>query len=97
MFKKFVVSLILGVSLFSSVFLWAKNSDVPTVAKLDVEQQLSISAHKTGDDQFAKKVSSDQDASILKEKVRVPLMSVLGLLVFGLMYFVLRSSRQRVK
>lgn len=97
MVKKFVVSVILGASLFSSVFLWAKNSDAPVVAKLNIEQQLSISAYQSGHSQFIQQVSADQGALIVKNEVAVPLMSVLGLLVFALMYFVLRSSRQRVK
>jgi hypothetical protein len=99
MFKQLVISVILGVSLLFSVALWAQNSDAkPTVvAKLDVEQQLSLSAHEASEGQFIQQLSTDKSPAMVKEEVAVPLMSALGLMVFALMYFVLRSSRRRVK
>jgi len=47
MFKKAVVSVVLGVSLFSSIALWAQNDEqAAVVAKLDVTHQLSISEYQ---------------------------------------------------
>jgi hypothetical protein len=101
MFKKMVVSVVLGVSLLSSLTLLAKNSDKPVVvAKLHVEHQLSISAHGVGEDIFIQQVSLDK--SVLAagqggENLPIPLLSGFGVMVFGLMFYVLRSSRQRIK
>ncbi len=101
MFKRLVVSIVLGVSMLSSIALWAKNDRQPTVvAKLDVMHQLSISEHNLGGDRFIKQVSDEPSALSLiqtTDGVPMPFLSVLGILVFGLMYFVLRSSRNGIK
>jgi len=100
MLKKRILAVILGVSLMSSFMLWA-NTEVTAVHQLDVEQQLSISAHDAGEGHFITQVTPKQGvAAIVRDaegNVTVPFMTGLGFLVFGLMYFVLRASRPRVK
>ncbi len=101
MFKKSVISVALGISLFTSVALWAESDEQSAVvAKLDVAQQLSISEHDLGESGFIQQVS-DQPQLIpfipAVEEVPMPLLPALGIMVFGLMYFVLRSSRNRIK
>lgn len=101
MVKKILVSVVLGALLFVSFSLWAKNNQEQVlVAKLQVENQLSISAHQVGEDRFINQVGAKKD---MLEKVQsernipMPLLSSFGVMIFGLMYFVLRSSRQRIK
>jgi len=101
MFKKAVVSVVLGISLMSSIVLWAKSSeDAQVVAKLDVTQQLSISEHNLGEGDFIQQVREQPKAIPFiptTDDVPMPLLPALGVMVFGLMYFVLRSSRNRIK
>ncbi|MEE9331431.1 MAG: hypothetical protein V3U89_04285 [Methylophilaceae bacterium] len=101
MFKKVIVSVVLGISLLSSLALLAQNSDKPVVmAKLNVEHQLSISAHGAGEENFIQQVRVDKSVLALgqgRKNLPIPLLSGLGVVMFGLMFFVLRASRQRIK
>lgn len=101
MFKQIVVSIVLSVSLLSSIALWAQGSNQPAVvAKLEVTHQLSISEHEQNEAKFIQQVAEEKHILSLmqtKNGVPMPILSALGIMVFGLMYFVLRSSRQRIK
>ncbi len=101
MFKQFAVLTVLSVSLFSSTVLWAKGGDKPVVvAKLDVAHQLSISAHQNGEEKFIEQVSVSRHATPLKQvqkDARVTGLAASGLIGFGLIYFVFRASRRRIK
>jgi len=101
MFKKAVVSVVLGVSLFSSIALWAQNDEqAAVVAKLDVTHQLSISEHNLGGDRFIQQVGEEKQVIPFLQAtdgLPMPLIPALGVMVFGLMYFVLRASRNRIK
>ncbi|MFW5432075.1 MAG: hypothetical protein ACKE5M_08655 [Methylophilaceae bacterium] len=101
MFKKALVSVTLGVLLLFSLSLWAKSNQEPVlVAKLKVDNQLSISAHQVGEESFISQVGAKKDipAKVQGEKnVPMSLLSVFGVMAFGLIYFVHRSSRQRIK
>jgi len=99
MFKKAVVSVVLSVSLFSSLALWAKSDEQPKiVAKLEVTSQLSMSEHNVGGHGFIQQVTEDSTLAFIgPDSMPMPLVPALGVMVFGLMYFVLRSSRNRIK
>lgn len=98
MLKKVLVSVGLGVLLLFSLTLWAQNNQEPVVvASLEVKNQLSISALQLGEDRFISQVSSPKVITVAgKKESPVPLLSSLGVIAFGLIYFVIRSSRQRV-
>lgn len=100
MFKQLVIAIVLGVSLFSSIALWAQNEQAPViVAQLQVERQLSISAHQNGEENFIEQVSvQNQTSSVsqVRNNTRVPVLTMLGVMVFGLVCFVLRVSRKRI-
>lgn len=101
MFKKLVVSVVLGVSLLSSLALWAKSKDEPIiVAKIEVKNQLSLSAHQVGEASFINqiepskvKVAEKQDEASLS----VTKTSVFWTMAFALLFFVLRGATRRIK
>lgn len=102
MFKKVIVSVTLGALLLFSLSLWTKSNTVPAmmVATPDVEHQLSISAHESNEESFINQVGAKEGTPVKvqsEKNIAMPLLSSLGVMVLGLMYFVLRSSRQRIK
>lgn len=98
MLKKVLVSVGLGVLLLFSLTLWAQNNQAPImVASLEVENQLSISALQLGEDRFIGQVGPKKVVTVASKKdLPAPLLSSFGVIAFGLIYFVIRSSRQRV-
>lgn len=106
MFKKLLVSTVLGVLLFSSFALWAKGNDALVsvtapvqVAKLEVANQLSISAHQVGEESYI------QQVGVLTVKVNhqhgagMPMTTVsfLWLMAAALLFFVIRATTRRIK
>jgi len=101
MFKKIVVSVVLGVALLTSFALWAKTNDAPTVmAKIDVQDQLSFSAHQAGESTFINQIGDAKHSSAVTQgesKAAMSLVSVLWTMAFALLFFVIRVTARRIK
>ena len=101
MFKKGLVSVTLGAMLLLSLSLWAKSNQEPTVvAKLQVENQLSISAHQGGEESFMQQVSTSKAKAPkqhVEESLPMSVLSVFWIMMLGLLFFVIRVSTQRIK
>ncbi len=100
MLKKVLVSVVLGVALFTSFALWAKPSEMPTmVAKIEVQDQLSFSAHQAGEVTFINQVGDGTQSSASKQgetKAAMSLVSVLWTMAFALLFFVIRLTARRI-
>ena len=100
LFKKLIVSVVLGVSLLSSLAIWAENKQEPLqVAKLDVVNQLSISAHQVGEDSFLQQVGTSKKKAAVQHKAGVPMstISFFWIMATGLLFFVVRLAKRRIK
>lgn len=99
-FKKLIVSAVLGVSLLSSAAILAENQHEPVqVAKLEVVNQLSISAHEVGEDNFLQQVGTSQKKAAAESKAGVPMTTIafLWIMATGLLFFVVRLTKRRIK
>jgi hypothetical protein len=101
MFKKFIVSVVIGVSLLTSLTLGAKDNKPTVLAKLDVESQLSISAHQTGQSNFINQIGVSGKLPAKRNQVlsEVPMsvVSVFWTMAFALLFFVVRVTARRIK
>lgn len=99
-FKKLIVSAMLGVSLLSSLAIGVENKHEPVqVAKLEVVNQLSISAHEVGGDSFLQQVGASKSKSAIQNETGIPMSaaSVFWIMVTGLFFFVVRLAKRRIK
>lgn len=101
MLKKVLVSAALGTLLLFSLSLWAKgNQEQVMVAKLQVKNQLSISAHQSGEESFVQQVSTAKlkvDNQKQQSNLPMSVISVFWIMAFGLLFFVVRASTRRIK
>lgn len=101
MLKKVLVSAALGTLLLFSLSLWAKgNQEQVMVAKLQVKNQLSISAHQSGEESFVQQVSAAKlkvDNQKQQSSLPMSVISVFWIMAFGLLFFVVRASTRRIK
>lgn len=101
MFKKLIVSVLLGASLLTSLTLGAKDNKPTVIAKLDVENQLSISAHQSGQSNFINQVGVSGKKPAKKDQTltQVPMSVVSGFwtMAFALLFFVVRVTATRIK
>ncbi len=101
MFKKLIISILLGVSLLTSLTLGAQDNKPTVIAKLDVENQLSISAHQSGQSHFINQIGVSSKQSAKKEEAhsQVPMSVVSGFwtMAFALLFFVVRVTARRIK
>lgn len=101
MVKKVLVSVALGSLLLFSLSLWAKGNQEPVlVAKLQVENQLSISARQSGDESFVQQVSTAKlkvDNQKQEQNLPMSVISVFWIIAFGLLFFVIRATTRRIK
>ncbi|MGJ8619018.1 MAG: hypothetical protein ACSHWN_01700 [Methylophilaceae bacterium] len=101
MFNKKIVSVVLGVSLLTSLSLGAKDNKPTVIAKLDVENQLSISAHQAGKSNFINQIGESGQKSAKKEQtlteVPMSVVSIFWTMAFALLFFVVRVSARRIK
>lgn len=101
MLKKLFVSMLLGASLFTSMVLWAKaDQDAVQVAQLNVNQQLSLSAHADGETSFLNQVGINHKQIVIETNqspLPMPLSSIIWTMLFGLMFFVVRAVTRRIK
>jgi hypothetical protein len=100
MFKRLVVSAVLGVALLTSFALWAKPSDAPTmVAKIEVHNQLSFSAHEAGESKFISQIgdAKQSETKLGESKMAMSVVSVFWTMAFALLFFVIRVTARRIK
>lgn len=106
MFKKLLVSFILGIALFTSLTIGAKVKDEPTkdkpilVAKIEVNNQLSISDQQMGETSFINQVSVLKQVDTREkpqENVPLSVISVFWTMAFGLLIFVIRVTARPIK
>jgi hypothetical protein len=95
MFRKFVISVMFGVLMLSSLALVADDGSAPVkLAVLEVENQLSVSAHQGGEQSFIQQVKPAEAQA--KKDVSIPVVTGFWLMMFGLFLFVLRGGGQRI-
>ncbi len=101
MFKKLITSIVLGISLVTSLTLGAKDNKPTVIAKLDVESQISISAHQSGQSNFINQIGVSEKKPSKKDQTlaQVPMSVVSGFwtMVFALLFFVVRVTATRIK
>jgi len=101
MVKKLLVSIALGSLLLFSLSLWAKSNHEPVlVADLQVNNQLSISAHQSGDKSFVQQVVATKvKVDNQKQQLNLPMsvVSVFWIMAFALLFFVIRVTTRRIK
>lgn len=101
MLKKLFVSFVLGASLLTSMVLWAKaEQNTVQVAQLNVEQQLSLSAHEDGDTSFLNQLGVNHKKIVMETNqtpLPMPVSSMIWTMLFGLMFFVIRAVTKRIK
>lgn len=102
MFKQLAVSIVLGVSLLSSVVIWAQNNEEPVImakaSDLDVANQLSISEYSKGNDSYVNQVGKPTKAASKQnsEDISVSMVAGFWVMLFALFVFVTRSSTRRL-
>ena len=101
MLKKLITSVVFAIALMTSLTLGAKDNKPTVIAKLDVENQLSISAHQSGQSHFINQigVAEKKPASKDQTQAQVPMSVVSGFwtMVFALLFFVVRVTATRIK
>jgi hypothetical protein len=101
MFKKVLVSVALGSLLLFSLSLWAKDNHKPVlVAELQVNNQLSISAHQSGEESFVQQVSATKikvDNQKQQKNLPMSVISAFWIMAFALLFFVIRVTTRRIK
>ena len=101
MFKKLITSVVLAVALMTSLTLGARDNKPTVIAKLDVEHQLSISAHQSGQSNFINQIGVTDKKTVNKgetlTKVPMSLVSGFWTMVFALLIFVARVTARRIK
>ena len=82
MFKQLVVSIVLGISLLSSVVIWAQNNEEPVImakaSNLDVAHQLSISEYSKGNDSYVNQVGKATKAAGKQKSEEISVSMVAG-------------------
>jgi hypothetical protein len=98
MLKKVLVSVALGSLLLFSLSLWAKTKQEPIqVAAIAVENQLSISAHQAGKEDYLQQVTAPKTKAINpidESNLPVSVISVFWTMAFGLLFFVIKATRR---
>ena len=103
MLKKLVFSFVLGLTLFTSLTIGAQGKEKPNkeepilVAKIDVENQISISDHEAGQANFINQVGVLKADQKTQENVPMSVGSVFWTMAFGLLIFVIRVTARRIK
>lgn len=101
MFKKLITSVVLAIALMTSLTLGAKDNKPTIIAKLDVEHQLSISAHQSGQSHFINQIGASEKKPATKDQAstQVPMSVVSGFwtMVFALLFFVVRVTARQIK
>lgn len=101
MFIKLITSVVLAIALMTSLTLVAKDNKPTVIAKLDVENQLSISAHQSGQSHFINQIGTSEKKPATKNQTltQVPMSVVSGFwtMVFALLIFVVRVTATRIK
>lgn len=101
MLKNLLVSVLLGVSLLVSLGLQAQTEQPAVqVAQLNVEQQLSLSAHADGETSFLNQVGINHKEIVIESNqagLPVSVSSVIWIMMFGLLFFVVRAVTKRIK